>query len=367
MLKKKFNDSSINQLFHLFKFLVVIHLILGCSHSNNIFNNENGIIKSKSIISIDSSDLVICNINPGCYLQTEFINDSVLMLMDLCNENKKFLNLYNFSQNRPLYNSGSIGKGANEYIYRPMLARSNHNNTIMISDQNGFLKEVKIQDKEMKVINEYPLLTEAGTRELHVIDDNIYGKNTNFGNGIFFIQKNYSKLNTSSLKWVGLPPSLDLTTEEQKYSQLLGDNYFHINKQKNRIISGMRYFNKVYFFDLNGELINEFKVQNDIKKKKIIDESKEFISDDAIIYTNGITSTNNYIYIIFYGKTFDNMAQIDKSSSYIIQIDWDGKLKNTYHVRYRVESISVSPDDKTLYLSIQQPENGAGKLWKTEI
>lgn len=343
---------------------IILSIIVGCSDKSG---SKMSTIDLESSQSLDSTVLQECKVPPSCYWQAEFFTDSIMVLNDQCNVNERFFRFYNYVTDKSLYVTGNIGNGPNEFVSMPFLVKSTPDKP-MVSDPNGFLREISVENEQIVIKNEYVLLAGGGTRDVQVVDDTLYAKNTNFGKGVFCIQRNFRNGNSSTLEWVGMPKTLKLSENESKYISRISENSFAVNKKKNRIMSGMRYYNSIFIYDLQGNVRDEIKIGADSENRSIIDEGSGYIADDALIYANHIAFTDEYVYLVVYAKTFNVMDTAPNlASSYIIKLDWDGKHEKTYNVRGRIGALAVTKDDGELFLAIIEPKDGLSKLCKYQL
>lgn len=341
--------------------LLLVILFFVCCKKNT--EQKQTIILLDDIIEMEEKNLKESSIEPSCYSQIGLIGDSILVLNDMCNVNEYFFQFYNSSDFKTLLSFGKIGPAPNEFGSIPFLTKTDRVN-FFISEPHGVLKEFQWKNNNL-TYKDKGLLPGAGARDIVLSADKIYGKNTTEGQGMIFIQD--TSTNEIS-QWINFPTDITLSPLEKEHRQLLGDNYFAVNSSKKRIISGMRHFNRIQVLDLNGEVIQNIQVGKEPIKTKVIDPETNFISEDAPIYINGIASTEKYIYLLYYGKTFNEMdSEEGKAKSMILIIDWEGIHEKTLAIDGKVEAIAASNDDRSVFLALKDNKEGLSRIVKYTV
>lgn len=68
---------------------------------------------------------------------------------------------------------------------------------------------------------------------------------------------------------------------------------------------------------------------------------------NTVIYFPRATATNQYLYVLYSGKTMQEKNAFSGNEVYVV--DWNGKNTFKISLDQEVKAIAVSPDDKTLY------------------
>src|SRR5690606_18413904 len=142
---------------------------------------------------------------------------------------------------------------------------------------------------------------------------------------------------------------------------------FTINESTRLIISGMRYFNNVFVFDMDGNIAKSYEIDFPNQDVQLINPATDYISEDAPIFFNAIFSTDRYVYLLWHGLTFDELDRMDgELSSQILVFDWSGNFVKSYTLDGRVATMAVTPDDKTL-LAAKMQKDGMTSIWSYEF
>lgn len=327
-------------------YIYVLFIFLGFSCSSN----QDGIV----VIDIGNSELLeterTSNIYPSCYLNIHIV-DSIFTLIDLCNNN--FLYSYNLDYDS-LFANGIVGRGPQDFTI-PLFAQYDKA-PIAISDLNSLV---------MRYYDKYtPSLESKGTvklgpdyfgaRDIIIDKDKVFGKHTSLGNGIIFIDDINSENEISdNRKWIPFPSFIKLTKLEESMKQRLSDNFFSVNKQTGVLVSGLSYFNSLMFFDENQKLIRNYSFSPSYANEEVekIDVETQNISMESPIYINGLYSTEQYIYLLRYGKSVEqwvNGLHEGEDTSTLIIFDWGGNFIKSYRLDAKLQFIGVTKDNKRL-------------------
>ena len=358
------HNGSISKKKYKFPTAVLLFTTVFLPSCGHLSDKGGDTIHLDNIVKIENTDLAESTIAPGCYWQMDIVGDSILVLNDRCNVEQQFFHFYRLPDYHPVLSFGRIGQGPNEFGSMPFLVKSDSSH-FFISEPHGVLKEFVWQENGLNEVKQMALFN-PGARDISLEGAMAYGKNTTEGNGMIFSQPIYES--GGAVNWIGIPESIELSPLEKDNAQLLGDNSFAVNHEKRRIVSGMRHFNRVYVFDLDGTVIREIHIGLMSKKTDLIDPKSNFIAEEAPIYINGVASTDDYVYFIYYGKTFTEMDTAEGSgSSMILVFDWDGNHQKTLGIDGRIEAIAVSNDNHSVFLGRKDGADGLNRLLKYTV
>lgn len=303
----------------------------------------------------------LASIPPGCYWQMDIV-DSMLVLNDGCHDD--FFHFYDVETFAFQFSGGTEGRGPNDFQSAPFLAKSEIA-ALAISEPQGLLKYVDINDDRLFVEKSIALNAGGGSRDIIETNDRIYGKNTSSGSGMIFYQN--SKNSNSELKWIPIPPAIELIGQATNHRQRLSDNFFAVNESAKRVISGTRYFNNVFVFDWEGNVVESYEIDFPNQDVQLIDPATDYIAAAAPIFFNAVFSTGKYVYLLWHGLTFDEMDRMDDGlSSKILVFNWSGNFVKSYTLDGRIATMAVSPDDKKL-LAAKMQEDGLTSIWLYEF
>jgi hypothetical protein len=244
----------------------------------------------------------------------------------------------NLKARQVIQSLGTVGFGPSDLV-RPDFITSIDNPDVLIED--GSLKKMlKIEaDKDqnhfgLKKLIDYPeKIFPSGDN--NISENFIVGRKVGDGK-MFYI---YNR-NTDSIIDIDFFPVI----KHLKYDL----NYIYaptlaINERKNRIVVGMYFFDIFHLYDLNGKRIRTF-----CFSKNPIPElsSGNMMSDLENCKARIIRSfpTINYCFLLRIAE------QSGMTENSLIQIDWDGKLINTYSITDEIEGwFYINEDEQKLY------------------
>lgn len=85
------------------------------------------------------------------------------------------------------------------------------------------------------------------------------------------------------------------------------------------------------------------------------------ITGKTIIYYESVTTSQDYIYALYMGRPYDDIAKTGYNSTIVKVYNWDGQLCKELSLDKNVNDIKVTPDDQFLY-AIEESEDGYNVL-----
>jgi hypothetical protein len=104
------------------------------------------------------------------------------------------------------------------------------------------------------------------------------------------------------------------------YSGYLGANF-----EKDRLIFAYKYFKKIVFTDLSGNV--ERTINFDTNTKTAKQSNVATLGPSSITYYWGLSAQRDYVYLLYSGRTPIEVMEEKKNSTYYIyveQFDWNG-------------------------------------------
>lgn len=147
------------------------------------------------------------------------------------------------------------------------------------------------------------------------------------------------------------PLDYDLSEYGQREKRYLFESFFAVNNEKQRIAVASKYMPELHIVNFDGEILEKTKLPSDVDFSKI--------QDIGNIKTNfhEVTTSDQYIYASYVGKSMNEMDEILDSTEFqdvdLIQLykfDWDGNFIESFILKgglYR--NLSIDENNKRLY------------------
>lgn len=248
---------------------------------------------------------------------------------------------------------GTLGHGPNEFQF-PFYLNSNKNigQFLPIYDVNlASFKHIDISStlEEGKVIVSSMQMPKQliGSPNLNVIDDFYYG-NIDSGQGLFFI----FDAKTEDFTWIDFPKSLQSPKGD---FTVMNMNRITVNPHQEKIVSAMGYYNLLFLYDMNGNLIKTIQLGEKLISPTIIGDY--YISGENLICSRDIESTDTNVYVLMQNVKERDFEKINNAPSRIICFDWNLNYNKTYQLpHYSLDFYVDERNDRIIYTAL----NGEG-------
>ncbi len=245
---------------------------------------------------------------------------------------------------------GMLGQGPDDFNF-PFFLQCNHADSLELYDVNlATFKSVDIEKAIDKVPN---AITQSGMPKQIIGSPDLYKeKNFYFGNidggaGLFFIYDSTK----DKMKWVDFPTSVK--NEECDFSVI---NRITLNEKLQKVVSAMFYYNRVFLYDMEGNLIKEAQ----IGKQEICPElvNGEELSNESMRCCTDIQSTSECVYLLMQTVKEKSFENPNSETSRIIVLDWELNYIMTYTLPHYVKSILVDElHNRIIYVAIENKED----------
>ena len=299
-------------------------------------------------VLFDKEEVLLSNevnyIPPSCYSEIKLL-DSVLILIDQCNNN--FIHLYSIAEEEKITQAGTKGRGPNEMIgplfYKPSISANK------TTKQEVYLYDVNLQkDYALNLKGDsvgFITGTQMGTDinqrgwQLTRLKNNVIGIDL-IETCMYF---NYNK-NTNDKSNIAYP---DVYNDYLKHDQeIILDKDICVNEEKKKIVIGMHYFNHLYFYDMQGNILKSYAI-NKGQDPKI--EENQVVSMSNYFYTFDIYGTTKNIYILWYGEKLINIEENDTQGINLLVFDWDMNFIKNYQLDKEIYDFAVDEKNRKLY------------------
>ena len=161
-----------------------------------------------------------------------------------------------------------------------------------------------------------------GCSNLYQSGDRFWG-NIDNGPGLFFIYDRGS----DAIEWIPFPSSLLETEPDYTVGNM---NRIAVCKSKGRIASAMTYYNKVFLYDEDGNLLEEKGIGDDEIKPFFTEEG---LSEESRYFCSDIKCTDTCLYLMLQQVTEgDSFQAKEGKESRILVLDWDLNPVKTYQL-----------------------------------
>lgn len=232
-----------------------------------------------------------------------------------------------------------------------------------LSDLNvkSFVKIGFISESEAYTIKKEPM-DDALWPSLNVnkVSDSIYFANSlpPFNKGLYF------KLNTNSSKKEWIPYLPEFKTDEEDKTAIYR-NVILANEKKSIVVSVMKYFNRIFVFNFNGDLVKDIQVGANPIEPVIEDLWMEKFSKDSEMFFLNMVGSDTYFYC-FWNRDKINYNVREKNHSKIFVFDWNLNHISTIQTEHVISAFDVDPNNKYL-LALVFDEEEDTRVYKYDI
>ena len=202
-------------------------------------------------------------------------------------------------------------------------------NAIFNKSSNSFTMEKELMDDNM-----WPVIN------LNKVSENVYFANSlpPFNKGLFFKYET----ETFDKKWIPFVKKHESGNDD--YMTALNRNSIAINKSKSIVICCMKYFNKIFAFDFDGNIIREIQLgTNSIEPSLEIPEIEKFTENSETFFTT-IVATDKFFYCLWNNKKI-NAKKKEAANSKVIIFDWQCNYVRTIQTDNIISAMDVHPKD----------------------
>jgi hypothetical protein len=275
------------------------------------------------------------------------IVDSVFICYDYYAQRDIF-RVYNIVSFEKVSTFGQIGQGPYDFLHPIEIINKNINHAVdgkfSVFDLNQRrMVELSTSGKEgisLLFTRKMPIL--LGKRSITQIDDDKFiGADWSMeSSGLFFI----SDLSKDTIKWVSYSTALDKKVDSWN-KNILYMAHLGANENKNTIVCALRYFNKVLFYDFDGNLQKEFQIGEEEVVPEIIDDLRVVESTSLVSFAD-IAITENHIYALMVNSRWNwENREHQQDFSKIFIFNWEKEFVAALHLGYPVDRIAIPSDD----------------------
>lgn len=189
-----------------------------------------------------------------------------------------------------------------------------------------------------------------------VENNHLYYGNIDSGEGLFFVYD--SILNVRS--WISFPSSL--LPSEGGFT-VMNSNRITVNNRLNRIASGMRFYNKLYLYDVEKkEMLKEVMIGRNPVFPILEGQSIDGESQLCCMETH---ATEQYVYVLMQRVREKEWDNADGEPSRIIVLDWKLNYVKTYQLAHHTNSFAIDVrNNRILYTAVNDEGHTILYYWK---
>ena len=338
-------------------YILIICLILGfisCSQKGD----EGMVVLDDNLEKIKGGQITTIDDDNGVY--TISLIDSMIILQDRANEN--IFHFYSTNDYRKNFAFGQEGEGPENFSSMPQIIQS----SIKYHKGDGFgftlfdvnkrvIKKFMLNDiLDKNYLPRETLRIDAkllGGFQLNFLSDRkVIGKDHLNGEGNFFI---YDE-DQGKKKWIDFYPELQIEPVKGKKA-VAYDSFIDVCESEGLIIQAMKFFNRLNFYDLNGNLKKSVLIGEEV----IPDFSKEgthVIPQDVIYFAMDMYVSDKFVYLLYanmeVGEIF--VENGNNSPFKILKFDMEGKFLNEFYLDRQLLCFVVDENESAFGLSFQE-------------
>ena len=121
-----------------------------------------------------------------------------------------------------------------------------------------------------------------------------------------------------------------------------------VNKDQKKIVSAMKYFNRIIFYKINGDFLKSVSIgENNLP---LINDNNVSVTSESYLYCFDLYGTRDFVYALWGGQKYKDYELNTVTDSFVVVFNWEGDFIKTYKIS-RSNLIGVSPDNKFLFAS----------------
>lgn len=297
----------------LFVFCTILVLLASCTHANR------DVIEESEVVTVQLKETGMSNeLLPDLMA----FQDSSLVVIN--RESSPVFYIHDRESFAFKGNFGTAGQGPKDFLFPFFLSEGESGNIHTYDLATGRISEIDLE-KVMKGEEDWCSSSALpakvmGCSNLARLGDCYYG-NIDNGPGLFF------KYNArdDSMKWIPFPASLQKIEGDYTIGNM---NRIAVNGKNKMIASAMCYYNKIFIYDTEGNLIQEKNIGNEVIQP-IIEE--DGLSEESLYFCSDIKCTDKYIYLMLQQVTDgDSFLAHKGKESRILVLDWQLTPQATY-------------------------------------
>lgn len=289
-------------------------------------------------------------------------SDSCLVVIN--RKSEPFFYIYDKKTFLPKEKFGFAGNGPEDFIFPFFLEQIDTvSKTTAVYDVNlASFKDINISHllaHQDSAIITSPMPPSLIGSSVLIKNKDIYYGNIDSGEGLFFI---YNR-QTDTREWTPFPASL--LPAEGDFT-VMNANRIAANPILGKIVSGMRYYNKLFLYDIKTrKILKEAQIGNEEVSPIVHNQS---LDGNSKLCCMEIHVSKQYIYILMQNIKEKDWEQPEGAASRIIVLDWNLNYVRTYQLAHHTNSFAVdSSCNRILYTATDYEGNTKLYYWTETI
>lgn len=318
-----------------FYYIVIILFCYSCTN-NKSEHHIIEVINEELETNIETKEIKFDNL---LCINKAKVMDSLLLLIDRCDS--CIFHVYNINQDSIIHSFGNSGQGPDDFIY-PLFLSNAKMDSIYCYDTG--LRTLKVMERkecvnsvQVKVISRAIPSQLLASPDLSKEKFGYIGCTDTGEEGLYF---KYIE-NTDTLIWINYPQSIQCPKGMNGRGSRLTSN-----DSIQRIAISMRYYNQLFLYNYDGEILKKVQIGNDEIFPQI-DHKQKRIKKESILCNLDIQSTRAYIYVLALYRPEKDVYKPDVTSK-ILVFDWDLNYVKTYLLPHKAHSINVDESSQNI-------------------
>lgn len=337
------------------KFALILSLLLvSCTR-----NQEAEVILIED--KIQNPKVTDANIKDVLYIDKMCIHNSSLVLIN--RQHSPCFYVFNRENYLPQGAFGIEGNGPDDFLFPFFLTTNIYKDGVLqtYDVNNASFKDIDLQ----KALNHTsgavrttpipPLL--IGSPNLILQNDSTFLGNMDSGQGLFF---SYNK-SSNRINWIDFPDGL-LPPVDGDFT-VMNMNRIAYNPDKEKIVSTMTYYNRLYLYDSKGNLLKTVQINDKAIRPSL--EDKYIITPESKLCSTEIQGSNDYCYILAQDMEIVRYEEPGNARSRIIVLDWDLNYIKTYQLPHYARTFVLDKQNKRIVYTAFTP-NGDTEVFYFE-
>lgn len=289
------------------------------------------------------------------------IVDSLCILIDFTRQGNIF-RVYDTEDFNKVRFFGEIGQGPNDFMLPLWFISTFEKDGFSVFDMNqARITEFGITNRDLiSTVSTKRVLPLLHSSNVNQIDENRFiGTRDLTANGLFFIYDH----SQDTTEWISYTTRHSRNIRENRYGFYV--NILRANEDKNLIVCALRFFNRILFFDFEGNHIKEVQIGSRESFPEW-DREWQMVSFSATTYFLDMCTTTEHIYILWVNGFFDETDEFRQDPSKVFVFNWEKELVSALQLDMPVARIAVS-EDGTMLLGLVDDGTGLTDVVKYDI
>ena len=272
------------------------------------------------------------------------IVDSLCILIN-STERGGIFRVYDIENFNKARSFGEIGQGPNDFLAPPFFISTRENDGFSVIDriQARIVEFCNANRDSIHITSTREILPLLHSSNVNQIDENLFiGTKSLSANGLFFMY-DYSQ---DVMEWISYTTRHSRNLRGHRNRMYI--SFLRANKDRNLIVCALRFFNRIVFFDFDGNHVKEIQ----IGYRELTPEWQRewnMVSMSSTTYFLDMCTTTEHIYILWVNAFFDEIGEfIRRDPAKVFVFNWEKELVSALQLDKPISRIAVSEDGSML-------------------